>query len=411
VTGSAPPFDSIVVLARPRGDGVRAAVLADILGDDLAAALARSPRLRVPCAEFVRPYVKSELSPEEIGRALNVRAVALCTVATANGSVDATVELIDVLHEELVAEESFLVSARELLALQRAMARVIAPEFTRWQPVMTDEDVYARIVQARAARDAEEALEILDGIDCPVETAAVIVEGRVRARIDGARAMLSGVRSVRALQLRAKLAFRFDADWPGAEEALRAALEQDPYSPSTRSLLGDLLVATGRPAEGAPHHRLAAELMPLDERAQTALGFADYFGAFPLQAVPRFRDAGANDWLVRALLAGGDVVRARDAAGTPFARALVAAFARDGVYAAPFGAHQRALLFSAAGAAEEAVACLESCGDDARFFAAVEPLFLPLASSPSFSALLSKIFPSASHGIYPARNRSGGGGL
>ena len=133
-TGNAPPFDSLVVLVRPRGDGVGAAVLADILGDDLAAALARSPRLRVPCAEFVRPYVKSELSPEEIGRALNVRAVAYCTVATANGSVDATVELIDVLYEELIAEASFLVSARELLALQRAVARVIAPELPRWQP-------------------------------------------------------------------------------------------------------------------------------------------------------------------------------------------------------------------------------------------------------------------------------------
>jgi hypothetical protein len=276
----------------------------------------------------------------------------------------------------------------------------------------------AELVEARVALangDPEGALEIL-GESFPLERAATIIDGLLRARIGVARRILTAAAwpphsRVRALQLRAKLAFRFDADWPAAEEALREALELDPCSPSTRSMLGDLLVATGRPAEGAPHHRLAAELMPLDERAQIAVGFADYFGAFPLQAVPQFREAGANDWLVRALLAGGDVGRARDAAGTPFARALVAAFARDSVYAAPFGAHQRALLFSAAGAAEEAVACLESCGDDARFFAAAEPLFLPLASSPSFAVLLSKIFPSASHRIYLPRNRSRGGGL
>jgi TolB-like protein len=404
------PFDSLAVIARHDGSALAAAI-AEVLSEDLAATIGRCDRLRVPRAEFVQPYAKSELTAEEVGRALNVRAVALCTIATANGSVDATVELIDVLHEELIAAESFLVSARELLALQRAMAHVIAPELTRWQPVMTDEGVYARIVQARAAGNAEDALAILDGADCPLEIASTIVEGGVRARIGEARSALRDVCSVRALQLRAKLAFRFDADWPAAEDALREALELNPCSPSTRSMLGDLLVATGRPAEGAPHQRLAAEQMPLDERAQIAVAFADYFGAFPLNAVAHFREVGADEWLVRALLAGGDVMRAREAANTPFACALVAAFARDSVYAAPFDAHKRALIFSAAGAVEDAVACLESCADDARFFAAVEPLFLPLAASARFGALLSKFFPSASHRIYLPRNRSCGGDL
>jgi len=392
------PFDSLVVVARPCGDGVRAAVLADMLGEDLAAALARSPRLRVPCAEFVRPYAKSDLSPEEIGRALNVRGVALCTVAAEGPCVDVVLDLIDVVTEEVVVHDAFLVSAREVPALARAIMRSIpghGPASSKCGPA-------AEVIEARVALangDAEGALEIL-GASFPLERAAVIVEGRVRERLDEARTAVREIRSVRALQLRAKLAFRFDADWPAAEQALREALEQDPCSPSTRSLLGDLLVATGRPAEGGPHHRIAAELMPLDESAQIAVAFADYFGAFPLQAVPHFRDLGANDWLVRALLAGGDFGRAREAASTPFARALVTAYARDNVVAAPFPPYQRALILSVAGDVDGAVACLESCDDDARFFAAVEPLFL-----------LSKIFPSASHRIYPLRNRSCGGGL
>ena len=395
-------FDSLAVVARHDG-GAHAAAIAEALSDDLAAVLGRSSRLRVPRAEFVQPYAASELSAEEIGRALNVRAVALCTIATAGGTVDAAIELIDVLREELVVRESFLVSARELLALQRAMIRAIAPHCdgaraATWHPLTVDESVYARIVQARAARDAEEALAILDGAeDARIEIAAAIVDGRVRARAAEAREALRGIRgSVRALQLQAKLASRFDGDWRGAERALREALEIDPGSPSTHAMLGDVLLATRRREEAAPHHRLVAELMPVDARAQIAACFADYFGPSPLDAAPRLAALPeANDWLVRALVAGGDVLRARQAAATPFGRALVSAFTRDSVYAVPFTAHERALLFSAAGAVDAALDCLESCDDDALIFAAVEPLFTPLAREPRFLALLARLGLSA----------------
>ncbi|HEV2722637.1 MAG TPA: hypothetical protein VG323_21620, partial [Thermoanaerobaculia bacterium] len=118
------PFDSIAVVARSAG-GVRAAVVADILGEDLASALARSPQLRVPRPEFVRPYARSEMSAEEIGRALNVRGIALCTVASENGSIDLAVDVIDVLREELIIHDAFLVSAREIAAAGRAILRAI----------------------------------------------------------------------------------------------------------------------------------------------------------------------------------------------------------------------------------------------------------------------------------------------
>jgi len=384
------PFDSVAVLSRPAG-GLRTVVLADLLGDDLAAALARSRRLRVPRAEFVRPYAKSEMSPEEIGRALNVHAVALCTVAAVGPCVDVAVDVIDVVREKLVANDKFLVSSREVPALERAILRMI-PGAGR---VPAKSAPLAEILEARLARaagDPEMALEILGGA-APLETAATIIEGRLCARVGEARrALLSVRRGVRALQLLARLLARFDADWHGAEVALREALKLDPGSPSTHAMLGDLLLATRRRDAAAPHHRLVAELMPVDARAQIAGAFADYFGAFPIDAVARLAElAEANDWVVRALIAGEDLAHARSAAATPFSRALVAAFAGHEFVIAPFTASERALLFSAAGAIDEAVDCLEIAAADHAddvVFAAVEPLFAPLQSEPRFSMLL-----------------------
>jgi TolB-like protein len=392
------PFDSIAVLARPSGGGVHAAVLADVLGEDLAFALGRSRRLRVPCAEFVRPYAQSDLSPEEIGRALNVRGVALCTVASAAASVDVTVDVIDVVREAVVVHDAFLVSAREVPALARAIARVI-PGHGR---AAAKCGPAAEIVEARVALangDAEGALEIL-GASFPLERAATIIEGRLCARIGEARSILTAAAwpphsRVRALQLRAKLASRFDADWLAAERALREALEIDAASPSTHAMLGDVLLATRRLDDAAPHHRLYAELMPADPRAQLAGAFGAYFGPIPLDAAaPLAMLPDANAWLVRALIAGGDVLRAQQAAATPFGRALVAAFTRDEIPPASFSAGERALLFSAAGAVDEAVDCLDSAAAqqaDEALFAAVEPLFFPLHGSARFTALLARL--------------------
>ncbi|HEV2719057.1 MAG TPA: hypothetical protein VG323_03485, partial [Thermoanaerobaculia bacterium] len=226
----------------------------------------------------------------------------------------------------------------------------------------------------------------------PLESAATIIEERLFARAAAAREALDRAgRSVRALQLRSRLLSRFDTDWPGAGRALREALKIDAGSPSTHSMLGDVLLAMRRSDEAAPHHRLVAELMPADAHAQIAGVFADYFGPMPRDAAPSFAALAEGDWLVRAHLAGGDVLRARQAAATPFGRALVAAFTRDSVYAAPFTAHEHALLFSVAGAVDAAVQCLEASDEEARFFAAVEPLFLPLHGEPRFLEWLSSL--------------------
>lgn len=261
------PLDSIAVIGRHDGR-LRSRVVAQTLADDLATMLARSRHLRVPRPEFVAPYAAADLTPEEIGRELSVRGVALLTVAAETPRLNVRVELIDVHREQLVTHEQFLVSHQELIALERRILRMFSAPGVR-HPVADDECEYARLVEARFARAAgawSEALSILDPILTPaaaVEFAAIIVEGGVEERIDEARARLAKCRTAAALVWDAKLRIRFDDDWNGAEEALRHAIELDPVSAEAHAILGDLLLANGNNEEGTMHRRVVGELMPL----------------------------------------------------------------------------------------------------------------------------------------------------
>jgi len=267
------PLDSLAIAGRHDGR-LRSRVVAETLADDLASMIGRSRHLRVPRAEFVASYAESELTPEEIGRELSVRGVALLTVTAEAARVNVEVELIDVHREELVTREQFLVSHQELIALEREIIRVLAAhcaisEVPSRHPLSNDEEEYAKLVEARfalAAGATSEALAILDTILTPaaaLEFAAAVVEGNVTTRVDEARARLNETRSAATLLWEAKLRIRFDDDWTGAEEALRDSIALDPVSPRARAILGDLLLANGNAAEGEDHRRVVAGLMPL----------------------------------------------------------------------------------------------------------------------------------------------------
>src|SRR5471032_1540069 len=158
------PFDSLAVVTRA-GSGPFSDVVADAIGDDVAEML-RELRLRVPRACFVRPYGASDMTAEEIGRDLNVRVVALCSVSTSATSTDVTMELIDVLREELIAQDRFLVSRRELIALERGIVRLVAAYChadgtSARHPETESEVAYAKLIDARVRRAAGHVTEAL----------------------------------------------------------------------------------------------------------------------------------------------------------------------------------------------------------------------------------------------------------
>jgi len=388
-------FDSLAVLARHDGS-IRGAVIADAFAADVAAILGRNG-VRVPQAEFVRPYAASDMTAEEIGRELNVRGVVLCTIATTAAGIDVVVEMIDAVREVLVARESLLASAHEIAALEREIVRIAGG------PAATSDERESRttaaVVEARVLRasgDVRAALALLDRLDLDspqvlLETARTIIEQRIVDRLDDARAALARISGcAEGLRLWATLSSRFDGDWSSAERALRDALDLDAASAATHAMLGDLLLATGRREEAARHHRVVAELMPRDEHAQIAAGYELYFGSALQRAAAYFAGIGANSWTVRAFLAAGDVVRAQRAAATPFGRALT-----GGEVSLPALTNmERALLFAVREANDDAIAALHAAAaahEDEVIFAAREPLFAALAADERFGALLARL--------------------
>ena len=103
-----------------------------LLGGAFAANVARRlsslPALRVIPPERSEAMEQDDASPEEIGRALHVTCVGICSLQQCAPGLDLRIELIDTLAERLVAEERFLAGANEIDALEKQAARWIAQE-------------------------------------------------------------------------------------------------------------------------------------------------------------------------------------------------------------------------------------------------------------------------------------------
>jgi TolB-like protein len=109
------PLDSLALLGGAFADGV-------------ARRLASLPGLRVIPPERTQAMEDGDASPEEMGRALHVTCVGVCSLKEGEAGLDLRVELIDTLAERLVAEERFLAAVSETAVLERQAARWIMQE-------------------------------------------------------------------------------------------------------------------------------------------------------------------------------------------------------------------------------------------------------------------------------------------
>lgn len=417
------PLDSVAVVGRAT-TGFRAEIVAAAVAESVTVMLGRGARLRVPRADIVAPYGRSDWTVDEIGRALNVRGVAVCTVDAEREGFEVELELVDVLRDDLVHAQRFLGSGGDLLALEREVARAVAAHcevdgaIAPHPLAAIGRSGYRALLEARVARvsgDAPRALAIVEEIAGSSEAAVIgtliatefgraVLEGRLAGRVAEAHARLSGTcPHPNALQMRAELLIHFDRHWGAAEAVLRQAIEADPVSPGGHSLLADVLLATGRIEEAGRSRVLFAELMPADDAAKLAAAAHAYYGPTPMDAVEpltveshgRGRAAAeATEWLVRACIAGGDLLAARQHASTRLSHSLVAASAGEPFDADAFAPGEASLLFAAAGRSDAVAVSLHHAADRhdrAVLLAAVEPLFLPFASQPSFGDFLRRL--------------------
>jgi len=225
--------------------------------------------------------------------------------------------------------------------------------------------------------------------------------------------------------------FRYDWDFPGAEQELRRALELDPGYASARQWLASLYAALGRDTEATVEAGRARELDPLSPVPKRTAAIVHYFGGRLAEAEREIRGElasgvvtpGAHEILAEILLAQGRPAEAGDelrrafgpAPAEPAARMLLAATrAAGGDRAAAIAVLREvertdagggrmsprppALLLVQLGDLESAIRVIRRSIDDRSEFAVwlkVHPLLARLRGEPAFQAQLKRVgFPS-----------------
>jgi len=282
---------------------------ADGMTDALINELAQIGELKVISRTSVMQYKGAALQLRQIGRALGVDAVVEGSVLRDGDRVRITVQLIDAGSDEHLWADSYERDLRDVLGLQREVARTIAERIhLRLTPEhrarlgrsdAIDPEAYeaylrGRYYSARMQADAfrkalscfEEAIEKAP-LYAPAHAAAATAyhllagysalppaEGYERARSLARRALELDDRNAEANKVLAVVAFEHDWDWQATERSFRRALELNPNYAIARADFAWSLSYLGQHEAAIAQARMASELDPLSLPVAVALGEA-----------------------------------------------------------------------------------------------------------------------------------------
>jgi TolB-like protein len=405
-----------------------AGVWSEACAEAITDGLAESGRLRVIRSPRANAFAAAEVSPEEVGRQLNVRCAVVCTAVLRDHFIDLRVEAIDVFSESVLASETLLGSTDTVLMLQDEATHLLAEHFgiedhsVRRSRRRGDPSSYLLRLQARAltrrgahgeaiAAYGDAIAAAPDNVTTLVEFARLVVglPGRfvnpsasIAARDAVDRALRIAPECAEAHTASALLHCRFDGDWSHADRELLHAVHRDPTFVDAHFWRGMLLVALRRFDEAESALDAAATMS--DSRSVESLGPAILLlheGRFS-EAAARFQSAERSPWLIRALVLAGRVgeaaqlVSSDDVAST----GIVAAFSRQ--TAAALAAAEKiendpydaAVIFTTLGDAGRALTELHRAREmrsASMMFAGVDPFLHPLRQTREFRDLLTDL--------------------
>ncbi|MGH7496177.1 MAG: protein kinase domain-containing protein [bacterium] len=295
------PIDSIAVLplANLSGDANQE-YFADGMTEALISVLGQIEDLRVISRTSVMQYKGGAKSLPVIAQELNVDAILEGSAVSTGDRVGITVRLIEAKTEKRLWSQSFERELRDVLNLQREMALAITNEI---ESKVTSQE-QARLQEARAIdpeaykfylwgrhfqgqetvegdKQAAQHFERAIAIDPNFAQAYAALpvtywfmglfnsmpkeEARAKARSAAAKAVeLDKILPEAHLAL-AIMREIYDWDWPGAEEALKRAIQLKPNSSEAHLEYGLFLSRQGRTKEGVEEIRRALALDPVSQ--------------------------------------------------------------------------------------------------------------------------------------------------
>jgi TolB-like protein/DNA-binding winged helix-turn-helix (wHTH) protein len=298
---------------------------ADGMTDELITNLAKLDAVRVISRTSVMQYKRAHKSVEEIGRELNVDAVVEGTVARSDHTVRITAQLIRTASDQHLWAEEFQGEVRDALALQSRVAQAIAAQIRakltgKQTPIANpggiDSQAFEYYLRGRyslserspkegydsAIRYFEMAIEKEPNYAAPYAGLALCYAlGSFKGmELPTREAWSKGAAAAKkALELDDQLAeahfamanihFRFDWNWPEAEQEFRRGLELSPNDAFGHDSYASFLGIMGRFDQAMAEAVRARELDPLSPSVSMGMGWIYSWSRRQDEAIAEFR--------------------------------------------------------------------------------------------------------------------------
>jgi len=284
---------------------------ADGMTEQLTADLSSITTLRVISRTSVMQYKKARKPLSDIARELNVDAVIEGSVVRVGDTVRITAKLIRAATEQTLWARTYERDLRDILALQREVARSIANEvditltpqeqvrLANARPV--DPEAHQQVLLGRfhlnklTEESSKKAIQYFEGAIAKDPGYAAAYAGLAEAHMNLANFFLpprqempkAKAAALTAVKLDESLAdahaalgmihLTYDWDGSGAERELRRALELNPSLSSARMNYAAYLLTAERPDEAVQEIRQAVQLDPLSPKTYA---FGSLFSIF-----------------------------------------------------------------------------------------------------------------------------------
>jgi serine/threonine protein kinase/tetratricopeptide (TPR) repeat protein len=325
VRGDKAEIDSIAVLPFANaGTDPNTEYLSEGMADSIANSLSQFPNLRVIPLSQVSRYKTREVDPQEVGRALGVRAVLTGSVIQRGNTLNIRTELIDVTQVSRLWGEQYNRQLSDILTVQEEIARDISEKLRlrltgEHRERMTrrytgNSEAYQAYIQGRYFWNKRTEESLKKGIEYFNEAIekdpnyALAYAGLADSYIIlGNFGLLpprdaypkSRAAATKALEIdhslaeaHVSLAFTkhlFEWDWPGAESGFKRAIELNPNYGPAHQWYGVSLAGRGRLDEAIAEAKRAQEVDPLSLTINAVVGWMLYLDRQYDQAIEQER--------------------------------------------------------------------------------------------------------------------------
>jgi serine/threonine-protein kinase len=325
-----PPLDSIAVLPFTNvGGDPNTEYLSDGITESIINKLSQIPKLEVRSFSSSERYKGKQVSPDDAGRQLKVRAILTGRLVRHGEDMSISAELVEVARNRELWGSQYSIKASDMLSTEEQISRQISEklrmqlsgaEMERMKrPATADAEAYQAYLQGRFQWNKR----TLDGLQASIDyfqqaiqkdpKYALAYAGEADAyalladfNVLPTREVMPKVRgaAAKAIELDDSLAEAHtslgwahfhDWDWAGAEKEFKRATSLNSSYPTAHIWYADFLTAMGRFDEAEAELNRAAETSPLSPVVGVAAAARDYYARQYPAAIEQCQKTLAQD--------------------------------------------------------------------------------------------------------------------